>query len=271
MIKRYRNLNLRFNGAEATGASTPPAVETETPAEDAVVIVTPPKPGPPAGTAPAAPAAEPAAPPAAEAPAADAGTGEVEGSTDGGRTFSADYVEKLRKENAAARVENKTELQKQIDAALADGRQAWAKELGKQLGVLEAEDETPDPAKLIETVQAENTTLKDQLAARDARDAARAESDAIAAGVTTHEGDAELVAAWVKAGDHLKDIDRSATDYAAQVAAVIKEQIEKNPKLRAVQVAPRSGGDDTPTGDKPVDGDSIEALRKNRRERRGGQ
>lgn len=259
MSTRFRNLNLRFNGPESTGSTTPPGGDQPSGDEEQpVVIENQPKPAPPATEQ--TPATDPATEPTPT---------EVEGSTDGGRTFSADYVEKLRKENAAARVAKKEDIQAQIDTALENGQKEWAKKLGLQLGVIEAEDETPDPAKLIETVTAENTSLKERLAQREAADAERARATAIKAASETAEAHPDLVEAVVLSKGLLKDIDPTADDYAAQVAAVVKAEVEQNPKLRVVQVAPRSGGETTPTGDQTTAGDSIEDLRKGRRKRRG--
>ncbi|MFJ3393958.1 hypothetical protein [Leifsonia aquatica] len=242
---KFRNLNLRFNGGDDNpgGGNSPDPTDT------------PPTPEP----TPTDPPADPA----------ETDPASVDGSPDGGKTFSAEYVEKLRRENAAARTERKEQTQQQIAEALEAARKDWTLDLGRKLGVVE-EDAEPTPDQVIETVTAENAQLKQQLADAAQRDRQRAESDAIAAAVTAAEGDPTLVKAVLNSEGLLKDIDPTSDDYAAQVAAVVAEQVEKNPRLRAVQVAPRSGGDDPHTGD-PAPGadDDIESMRSSRRKRRG--
>lgn len=239
---KFRNINLRFNGGDDNPGGGDP---TPTPAPPA------PEPTPPA---PADPAPTDPAP--------------VDGSDDGGKTFSADYVEKLRRENAAARTERKEQTQQQIAEALEAARKDWTLELGRQLGYVEADAE-PTPDQVIETMTAKNAALEQQLADAAQRERQRTESDAIAAAVTAAEGDPTLVKAVLNSEGLLKDIDPTSDDYAAQVAAVVAEQVEKNPRLRAVQVAPRSGGDDPHTGEPTPDADSIDSFRKSYRKQRG--
>ena len=193
----------------------------------------------------------------------------IEGSTDGGKTFDAAYVEKLRKEAAKNRVEDKAAIQKQIDEAVANGQKAWAAKLGKDLGILEADSEKT-PEEIIAELQAERDTFKterDQFAAE--RSLAR-EREAIKAACETHRGNFRLVAAVIREDGLLKDIDPAADDYAAQVAAVVKAEIEKDASLLAVQVAPRSGSEDAPDGTpNPGGPKTTEELIKERRKRRG--
>lgn len=199
----------------------------------------------------------------------------VEGSTDGGKTFSPEYVEKLRKENAAARVANKDEIARQIAEATATAEAKAKKEayeaLGKSLGLV-AEDET-DPEKILEQARAEREQAKQELeserAERAAEKAAAAKTRAIAAATTANEGDLTLVNAVLTAENSLKDIDVTADDYDAQVAVIVKDAIEKNPKLRAVQVAQRSGGNNTHSGEPIAAASSVDSYRKAYRESRG--
>jgi hypothetical protein len=193
---------------------------------------------------------------------------EVEGSPDGGKTFDLAYVEKLRKEAAKSRVEDKAAIQKQIDDALAAGQKAWAAKLGKDLGILEADAEkTPD--EIIAELQAERDAIKAERDQFAADRSASAEREAIKAAADTHKGNPRLVAAVLREDGLLKDIDPTATDYAAQVAAVVKAEIEKDSSLLAVQVAPSSGGDARPGGQSTPDGPkSIDDIRKDRQKRR---
>lgn len=239
-------MGIRFLEGEGGAAPAAPAVPAA-PAEPAATV-TPPKPAPPASQDP-----EP-----------------IEGSTDGGKTFDAAYVEKLRKEAAKNRLDAKDEIQRQIDAALTAGQKAWATELGKKLGILEGDkDKTPD--EIIAELKAERDQFKTDLDTLSARDIRRNESDAITEASDANDGDTALVKAWLKGNDLLKDIDPTADDYKAQVAAVVKAEIEKNTKLRKVQVAPRSGSEARPGGTPTPGPLSIEDRRKAIREQRAGK
>lgn len=255
-VKRSRLdlMGIRFEGDENAGTGEGAGGDEEKP----VVLGTvsnPPKPKPGVQTV------------AVEEP--------IEGSPDGGKTFSPEYVEKLRKENAAARVSNKEEIARQIAEATAAAEAKAKKEayeaLGKSLGLVT--DEESDPEKILEQARAEREQAKKDLAAeraeRAAEKAASAQRAAIAAAAASNGGDETLVRAVLKAEDLLKDIDTTADDYAAQVAAVVKAEIEKNPKLRAVQVAQRSGGDDTHNGDPIQEATSVDQYRKRYRQSRG--
>jgi hypothetical protein len=223
-------------------ADIPPA-PVETPPVETPPVVEQPKPGPPA---------EPET---------------IEGSADGGKTFDSAYVEKLRREAAKNRVDDKAAIQKQIDDAVAAGQKAWAAKLGKDLGILEADSEKT-PEEIIAELQKERDEAKaerDQFAAE--RSATR-EREAIKTAAEAHKGNPRLVAAVLREDGLLKDIDPAAADYAAQVAAVVKAEIEKDASLLAVQVAPSSGSDAPPAGTPTPGDDDIETLRKKRAERR---
>jgi hypothetical protein len=193
----------------------------------------------------------------------------IEGSDDGGKTFTPAYVEKLRKEAAKNRVEDKAAIQKQIDEAVANGQKAWAAKLGKDLGILEADSEKT-PEEIIAELQKERDEAKaerDQFAAE--RSATR-EREAIKTAAEANKGNPRLVAAVIREDGLLKDIDPTADDYAAQVAAVVKAEIEKDASLLAVQVAPRSGSENAPDGTpNPGGPKTTEELIKERRKRRG--
>jgi hypothetical protein len=216
--------------------------------------------GAPVGTPPVEPESPKPGPPAA----ADT----VEGSADGGKTFTSDYVEKLRKEAAKNRVDDKAAIQAQIDTALTNGQKAWATELAKKLGVIEDEGEAT-PEDIIKTLTTERDDFRTKFETLSSRDIARNERDAINTASATYGGDDALVRAVIKADDLLTGIDPNADDYAAQVAAVVKEQIEKNTKLLKVQVAPRSGSETPPSGGVTDDPEDVDSFRKKYRTARG--
>lgn len=218
----------------------------------------------------AAPPVPPVAPPAPESPkpTPPAAPEAVEGSADGGKTFDLAYVEKLRKENAKNRTDDKAAIQAQIDEALTNGQKAWATELGKKLGVIEDEAEAT-PESIIAALTTERDDFKTKFETLSSRDLQRNERDAINAASDLHKGNSRLVAAVLKNDGLLKDIDPTADDYAAQVAAVVKAEIEKDTTLRAVQVAPRSGSEVPPAGGQTTDPEDIDSFRKTYRANRG--
>ena len=242
-------MGIRFAVGEDGGAPGTPAVPATPPVApvEPVVPATPaepvvPKPGPPAEPEP------------------------IEGSADGGKTFDLAYVEKLRKENAKNRTDDKAAIATQITDALAAGKTDWANALGKQLGIVkDAAALTPD--QIIAALTEERDTFKTERDQFASERSTRAERDAIEGASTANQGDFAMVRAVLISEGSLKDIDPTATDYEAQVAAVVKSEIEKNPKLRAVQVAPSSGG--APPSGTPAPGPlSIDERRKAIRENR---
>ena len=237
-------MGIRFIDGE-DGAAPIVAPETVPPVVPAVVPGDAPKPAPPAGADP------------------------IEGSADGGKTFDLAYVEKLRKENAKNRTEDKAAIATQITEALAAGKTDWANELGKQLGLVK-DDAALTPDQIIAALTTERDTFKTERDQFATERSARSERDAIEGASKANQGDFAMVRAVLISEGSLKDIDPTATDYAAQVAAIVKAEIEKNPKLRAVQVAPSSGG--TPPSGTPTPGpQTIDERRKAIREKRANK
>jgi hypothetical protein len=221
------------------------------------------------GAPAAAPNVEPEGAPAAPKPGPPAAPEAVEGSFDGGKTFDVAYVEKLRKEAAKNRLADKAAIQTQIDEAVAAGQKAWAAKLGKDLGIIEADSEKT-PEEIIAELQKERDEAKAERDQFASERSANREREAIKAAAETHKGNPRLVAAVLREDGLLKNIDPAADDYAAQVAAVVKTEIEKDASLLAVQVAPRSGSEAPPAGSPAPGGPkTTEELIKERRKRRG--
>jgi hypothetical protein len=220
------------------------------------------------GDPPTDPPADP--PPGNEPPKPGPPPGKPEGEDeDALPEWAKKSLKKAREEAAALRVENRDKVQKQIDEALANGQKAWATELAKKLGVLEGEGEKT-PEEIIAELQAERDTLASERDTLAAERRATKERNAIEGAAKANGGDTALVRAVLLSEGALKDIDPAADDYAAQVAAIVKAEIEKNPKLREVQVAGRSGGDAPPAGSpNPGGPKSIDELIADRRKRRG--
>lgn len=224
----------------------------------------------PDGATPPVPPVPPVAAPEPPKPGPPAEPEQIEGSADGGKTFDLTYVEKLRKEAAKNRTDDKAAIKQQIDDALAAGQKTWATALGKQLGILEADAEaTPDS--IIAALTTERDDFKTKFESLTSRDLQRNERDAVNTASALHKGNARLVAAVLKNDGLLKDIDPAADDYAAQVAAVVKTEIEKDASLLAVQVAPSSGSTAPPSGTPKPGPLSIEDRRKAIRENRAGK
>lgn len=175
-----------------------------------------PVPHPPATTADPAPAA---------ADASDAATTEASGESAPGADLRAATaeIERLRKENASRRVAARD--------AEANARKEIAEQIGKALGLV-ADDTPPDPQVLAEQIATERAAAaqaRTELAVYRAARAAGADPDALL--------DSRAFIASISA------LDASADDFASQVNGLIKEAVTANPKLRAVQVAPKSGAD----------------------------
>lgn len=214
----------------------------------------------PAEPTPAAPA-EPESPTPAEAPA-EPQEGAEEPNPDGGEneTFSRAYVEKLRRENASAREKAKTDAAAAAEAA----KNELAQSIGKALGLVK-DDEQVDPAALLTQAQADReAALKE---ARDTKVQLAVIRTADKHGANTDE--LLDTASFLK---KLSDLDPAADDFASQVDALVKQQVDSNPaRFKRVQVA-ASSGSATHTGETapvPTEAKSIDDLRKERQKRRG--
>lgn len=177
---------------------TTPAPETQTPE------ATSPAPGAPQEPAAAAPAPKPA-PPKPEAPA------EPQANVWDDPAAAKAEIERLRKENGAARTNAKAQ-------AADEARKELAQQIGKAIGLVK-DDEPVDPAKLTEqltTSQAETLQAKVALAVYQAAGAAGGDPVALL--------DSSSFQAKVKALD--------PSDVAG-ITAAIQEAVQANPRLGA--------------------------------------
>lgn len=209
------------------------------------------------GAAPAAPvtppvvAAEPAPKPT---PPAEVVTPPVE-------TFDAAYVKKLRDEAAAARVSGKTDSEAAAKAATA----AAYKKIGQEFGLVEADAETTVES-LSAAIQERDTTITTQGA--DIK-AARLDN-AVLTVFGKHGADYALLTDSTSFQAKLAAIDTADPEYRSLVDELVKTSVASNPKLRAVQVAPSSGG--TPPSGTPTPGPlTIDERRKAIREKRAAK
>ena len=211
------------------------------------------------GAAPAAPVTPPVV--AAEPVVAPKPTPPAEVVTPPVETFDAAYVKKLRDENAAARVKGKEDA----EAAGKTASEAAYKELGQKLGLVAAEDETTVES-LSAAIQEKDSTITTQGA--DIK-AARLDN-ALLKVVGKHGADYDLLTDSASFQAKLAAIDTADAEYRSLVDELVKTSVASNPKLRAVQVAPSSGG--TPPSGTPTPGPlTIDERRKAIREQRANK
>ena len=164
----------------------------------------------------------------------------------------------LRDEAAAARVKGKQDA----ETAGRTASEAAYKELGQKLGLVAAEDETTVES-LSAAIQEKDSTITTQGA--DIK-AARLDN-ALLKVVGKHGADYDLLTDSASFQAKLAAIDTTDAEYRSLVDELVKTSVTSNPKLRAVQVAPSSGG--TPPSGTPTPGPlTIDERRKAIREKR---
>lgn len=215
---------------------------------------------------PAAPAAPPAGdvtPPAGTpaAPADDEAPWKAE-------DFDSERAwKKIQAQKADLDAERARRAQAIKDAETAAEKRAAEKaykEIGKTLGVVQDND-TPTVESLTTALQERDTNLTSTTAALAAQ---RAEN-AVLRYAGKHNGDSDALLDSRDFEKKLAGIDSTAADYASQVEALVKAEVESNSRYRKVQVAPKSGdGDTPPAGGTPAGEKSIDDLRKERQKRR---
>jgi len=248
-MRKFRNLNLLFNtdAGETGGAADAAAAETAAAAAGDAA----------AGTAEGTQGDETATSTATAGESASTATGQ-ESAT--GETFSKAYVEKLRRENAAAREKAKTDAAAAAEAAKTELTQS----IGKALGLI-TDDEQVEPAKLIEQAQADR-----EKALAEAKSTKR--DLAVLRNADKHDANTEELLDSRDFAGKLKDLDPDADDFASQVDALIKSAVDSNPaRFKRVQVAAAAGGASHTgeSGQAAAEGDDVDSFRKSYRESRG--
>lgn len=138
-------------------------------------------------------------------------------------------IERLRRENGNARTTAKQQ-------AAEEARNELLEKLGLKDG-----DKPVDAAELAAQLAAKDTDLTTsqetvrKLTVERALDKAARKSGA----------DEDLLAAVLAHKGSLRDLDPSATDFTTKLDAIVKKEVEANPKLKAVQAAGQSGADFT--------------------------
>lgn len=165
---------------------------------------------PPAPTPPPPPAADPAAPPAA--PAAD------ELWNDPGKAKAE--IERLRRENGAARVNAKEQAAKEA-----------RDQLLRQLGLTPEGQPAPTPEQLAE-----------QLASRDAELWKLRVENALPAAARAAGADEDLLKGQFAYDGSVDALDPADPEFVAKLEALAKDAVQKNPKLKAQGRAPGASG-----------------------------
>ncbi|WP_037162487.1 hypothetical protein [Rhodococcoides fascians] len=188
-------------------------------------------------------------------------------------------IEKLRRENAAARVKGNEKAEKAAkeaaEKAAAETQQGLVEKWGRELGLIKDNDEAPKPEDII----AQLTADRDAVAQRETETARRlrelTEHNALRDAAVANDGDFNSLSDSKELSKTLAALDHSAADYTAQVDAAVSAALQANPKFRKEQPRPAAGrsGADLSAGNgasKPLgDDSSIDELIKSRRERRG--
>ena len=168
-------------------------------------------------------------------------------------------VKRLRRENAHRRIQNR-ELQENAAAAVEQGIADFSSAFASQLG-LDLDDYTADNMAAAVQQQLQDRQDKANKAKRDlaiyrAAGPAGADFDKLADSKT-----------FTSAVDEL---DPESDDYADQVGQLVHKALDSNPEWKKPAQVKRSGGDFNNTAP-TVEGESIEALQKRRRNRRQNQ
>lgn len=201
---------------------------------------------------PANPATDPADPPA------DPADGDPE-NVDELPDWARRSLTKANREAAAARV---AAQQAKDDAAAA--QQNLVQSIGKALGLVK-DDEQPTVESLTSSLQERDqnlSTTQTALAAQRAENAVLRVASAVNA-------DADALLDSRGFTEKLAGIDLTATDYATQVEALVKAEVETNPRYRKVQVATKSSDGGTPPAGGNPPADDIESFRTAYRKGRG--
>lgn len=152
-------------------------------------------------------------------------------------------IRDLRAENAKDRTNAKQN-------AAQEARDALAQDIGKALGLVKDDNQTPDPEQLTR-----------QVADAQAAQKQAAIELAIYKTATTHEGDPTALLDSRSFLEKVSNLDPSAEDFQTQISDTIKQAVADNPKLKtASQVPGRSGGEIRGNGNTPPADQTPEAL-----------
>ncbi|WP_019328811.1 hypothetical protein [Streptomyces sp. TOR3209] len=173
----------------------------------------------------------------------------------------ASTIARLQKELKQANADAGKARTNAKKAAADEARTQIVQELGKALGLIKDDKDTPpDPAAL--TAQIEKATAAHRETAVEL---------AIYRSAGKHGADPDALTDSRAFLSSIKDLDPSDEGFAKAVSAAIKAAVADNPKLKAQGQAPaRTSGDFSGSSEKPKNQNSIEAQREARRKARHG-
>ncbi|MFI9824421.1 hypothetical protein ACIHFC_28815 [Streptomyces sp. NPDC052013] len=142
-----------------------------------------------------------------------------------------------------------------------EARTQIVQELGKALGLIKDDKDTPpDPAAL--TAQIEKATAAHRETAVEL---------AVYRGASKYGADPDALTDSRAFLRSIKDLDPSDEGFAKAVSAAIKKAVDDNPKLKAASPAPdRTSSDFNGGAGSSSDPDDIDTIRAERRKRRAG-
>lgn len=144
-------------------------------------------------------------------------------------------LKKLRKESAARRTSLRDEEKKNAElTSKYNSLNSKFEEMRGLLAKLSGAEEEATPEQLIES-------YKEKLEAQQQENRQLRETTALNDAVAKAKGDPALIIPYLRGSNALANLDPSADNYAAQVADLVQETVDANPKLRA-QAAPVSSG-----------------------------
>lgn len=144
-------------------------------------------------------------------------------------------LKKLRKESAARRTSLRDEEKKNAElTSKYNSLNSKFEEMRGFLAKLSGAEEEATPEQLIES-------YKEKLEAQQQENRQLRETTALNDAVAKAKGDPALTIPYLRGSNALVNLDPSAENYAAQVADLVQETVDANPKLRA-QAAPASSG-----------------------------
>ena len=144
-------------------------------------------------------------------------------------------LKKLRKESAARRTSLRDEEKKNAElTSKYDSLNSKFEEMRGFLAKLSGAEEEATPEQLIES-------YKEKLEAQQQENRQLRETTALNNAVAKAKGDPALTIPYLRGSNALANLDPSADNYDAQVAELVQETVDANPKLRA-QAAPVSSG-----------------------------